>query len=110
ELIDSFLPESGLPLGIMGMASYDTFTRDLKIGDKFLLYTDGISESRDKKGEEFGEERIKEIFSRNKKESSQHIVDDLKDKVGKFSKGLPQFDDITLILLAVVRQKGQVKN
>tara|TARA_B100000315_G_scaffold239532_1_gene258407 strand:- start:712 stop:2646 length:1935 start_codon:yes stop_codon:yes gene_type:complete len=104
NLVDDFLPESGLPLGIMDMTTYDGFEKDLKVGDKFLLYTDGITECRDKHGEEFGEQRVKDALLKDKSNSSKDIVEQLKNNVFQFSKGLPQFDDITLIVLGAVKE------
>jgi len=101
DRVEEFLPASGLPLGVMEEASFERFERKLQQGDIFLLYTDGATEARDKKGQEFGEERIKSILFTQKRSSGSQIAEILKKTLFKFSKGLPQFDDITFIVLNV---------
>ncbi len=103
DFVEDFLPSSGLPLGVMDIAEYESFSRKTHEGDKFILYTDGITEARDKKGNEFGEERLKNILLKDKACSGSQIMEGVKSELFGFSKGLPQFDDITLIVLAVVK-------
>lgn len=99
--ISIVLPISGPPLGILESLEYEYFNRPINKGDKFLLYTDGISEAKNKKGEEFGIERLKSLFLRYKHLSGKQVLDELKKDVFKFCKGLTQHDDITLILLNI---------
>ncbi|MFH1621836.1 MAG: CHASE2 domain-containing protein [Candidatus Omnitrophota bacterium] len=93
------LPVSGPPLGVLDSLEYEPFQRTIAKNDKFLLYTDGISEARNKRGEEFGIEKVKEILFSNKASSAKHIIDTLNKEVSRFQQGLLQYDDITLILL-----------
>jgi len=69
--------------------------------DRFLLYTDGLTEARNKKGEEFGLERVKEFFLRHKDLPLQALVDKFKEECFNFYRGMPQHDDITMILAEV---------
>src|SRR5215469_8712407 len=55
--------ENGLILGVMPFASYQSRELTLGPGDRFLLYTDGVIEAN-QRGEEFGEERVKQILLR----------------------------------------------
>lgn len=66
-------------------------------GDTFVLYTDGVTESPNAEGEEFGEERLLDALRRyNTKEAGAMAQAAVKD-VEAFSAG-EQFDDITLII------------
>lgn len=72
----------------------------LEIGDLVVLYTDGITEAKNKQGELFGLERIKSSFSDYAEQYdangvNYHISKDLAEFVGDES----QLDDITLIVL-----------
>jgi CHASE2 domain-containing sensor protein len=100
--VQEYLPSSGLPLGVMEDSPYETFQCPTVKGDKFVLYTDGITEARDKKGDEFGETRLKDLLLKDKALSSSQIIESLKSQLFRFTQGMPQFDDITLIVLAVV--------
>ncbi|MDD5583502.1 MAG: CHASE2 domain-containing protein [Candidatus Omnitrophica bacterium] len=97
--VSEVLPVAGPPLGILDQVEYETFQVSLAKDDKFLLYTDGITEARDRKGEEFGMERLKEVFSRNVSLSKEKALNHITAKLFEFSKGPAQFDDITAILL-----------
>ena len=66
-------------------------------GDTLALYTDGIIDSRNDAGEEFGEERLIEVLRRNRGLSSQDLLEATVDELRRFSPH-EQYDDITLII------------
>jgi serine phosphatase RsbU (regulator of sigma subunit) len=66
-------------------------------GDTFALYTDGITESFNDAGEEFGEHRLIEALRQNRGSSPQTMLDSIVEEVRRFS-GREQHDDITLIV------------
>src|SRR5206468_1767415 len=49
---------SGLPLGISTDATYNQAELTLQVGDQLILYTDGITEASNRRGELFGEARL----------------------------------------------------
>jgi len=71
--------------------------RQLSRGDVLALYTDGITESFNQAGEEFGEQRLIESLRRNRGQSSQALLTAIVDEVRQFSPH-QQHDDITLII------------
>jgi serine phosphatase RsbU (regulator of sigma subunit) len=52
-----------LPLGIVPTSSYEELALDLREGDHFALYTDGLLEARSASGEIFSFERLDELFA-----------------------------------------------
>jgi serine phosphatase RsbU (regulator of sigma subunit)/catechol 2,3-dioxygenase-like lactoylglutathione lyase family enzyme len=66
-------------------------------GDIFALYTDGITESFNDAGEEFGEERLAAALCRHRALSSNDLLAAIVDEVHRFSPR-EQHDDITLII------------
>ncbi|MFC1804704.1 CHASE2 domain-containing protein [Candidatus Omnitrophota bacterium] len=88
-----------VPLGVMEGVQYSDVTLDIKKGDKLCIFTDGISEARDKKGGEFGTERLKNLIEENANRSVKETVEAIKTSLGAFSRSAPQHDDITLLLL-----------
>jgi serine phosphatase RsbU (regulator of sigma subunit) len=81
--------------------------RPLSCGDMLALYTDGISESFDDSGEEFGERRLIESLTRNRDQSPQSLIDSVLGDVRRFSPH-EQSDDMTLIV-AKCRQGQQLR-
>jgi serine phosphatase RsbU (regulator of sigma subunit)/predicted enzyme related to lactoylglutathione lyase len=71
--------------------------RQLFPGDILALYTDGITESFNDVGDEFGEQRLIETLRRNRDQSPQALVASIVDEVQRFSRG-EQHDDITVIV------------
>jgi phosphoserine phosphatase RsbU/P len=70
--------------------------RQLFPGDTLLFYTDGVTESFNDAGEEFGEERLIEALLRHRELASAPLLHSIVDGVRQFS-AQNQSDDITLI-------------
>lgn len=68
-------------------------------GDILLLYTDGIVESENSDGDEFGLERLCELVKTNHERSASELVEAIIDDISGFSEGMAQIDDITLIAI-----------
>ncbi len=69
----------------------------LQIGDTLALYTDGVTESFNEAGEEFGEERLIEFLAKHRSRPSRELVAAVVAEVKRFS--LPdQYDDVTVIV------------
>ena len=71
--------------------------RQLFPGDTLALYTDGITESFNERGEEFGEQRLIEALRQHRELPSQALLRSIVDDVQQFSPQ-EQHDDITLIV------------
>jgi len=70
--------------------------RRLLPGDTLALYTDGLTESFNQAGEEFGEERLIEALRRHRGLPSQALLASMLAEVQQFSP--ERHDDITLIV------------
>jgi phosphoserine phosphatase RsbU/P len=71
--------------------------RCLLPGDTLALYTDGVTESFNDAGEDFGEHRLVAALRRNRDLSPQALLSSIVDEVRQFSP-IEQHDDITLIV------------
>lgn len=71
--------------------------RRLHSGDTLVLYTDGVTESFNDDGEEFGESRLVEALRRHRGHPSESLLNSIVAEVRQFSPR-EQHDDITLIL------------
>ncbi len=86
--------------GVLGLfRNFDCVTeeRQLAPGDTLCLYTDGLTESFNHAGEEFGEERLIESLRRHAQSSPEALVRLAVEQVQAFTSG-EQHDDITLIV------------
>jgi serine phosphatase RsbU (regulator of sigma subunit) len=73
----------------------------LFFGDTLALYTDGITESFNSAGEEFGEQRLIEALQRHRDLSSRELLAAIVNEVQRFSPQ-EQYDDVTLIVAKCV--------
>jgi phosphoserine phosphatase RsbU/P len=95
------MEENGLMLGIFPEGVYKSLNATLNSGDRFILYTDGITEAPSASGEEFGMERLKDFLQQNSGHSTQELCDLLIHQVAAWcgSRAKEQHDDLTLIVV-----------
>jgi sigma-B regulation protein RsbU (phosphoserine phosphatase) len=97
------LKSGGLAVGIDKGSVFERVTKDLTFelesGDCLLLYTDGVNEALDSKGQEYGEERLHAVLSQQAPHGPQAVVDGLIADVDRFLGGRRGHDDITLVAL-----------
>ena len=74
----------------------------LRVGDIVILYTDGVTETINRKGEMFGQERLNEIVENNRDIPAVALIRKIEKAVVDFSEGQPQFDDLTLLAVKVL--------
>ena len=71
-------------------------------GCSIVVYTDGVSDSLNSEGEEFGEERIMRcLTSLPRPMDAEGICKHLAGKVAEWATGAERFDDTTILALAV---------
>jgi len=74
---------------------------DIGPGDTLVLYTDGVTEAVNEKGEDFGEERLKLAIRESRDATAREIILRIQDAVIAFAGTMHQFDDITLLVAKV---------
>jgi phosphoserine phosphatase RsbU/P len=97
------LRSPGLALGIDSGSVFERVTRDqevhLKAGDCVLFYTDGVKEAINAEEEEFGMERMSDVFSRAAPLGAEEILTRMQEELAQFTGDGPQMDDITLVAI-----------
>ena len=89
----------GLVLAAMEDIKYREFETRLERGDMLFLYTDGVTESIDGAENAYGEERLKDTLNSCGDRTPAHITECLREDLRSFTRGEPQFDDVTLMAL-----------
>ncbi len=89
----------GLPLGIDRDCTFDEATTQLQPGDVLLLYTDGVVEATNERGELFGFERLYRLLSESTSRRPRTLARQIVRAVRAFTGPQPQDDDITLVVL-----------
>ncbi|MNH37896.1 Stage II sporulation protein E (SpoIIE) [compost metagenome] len=89
----------GIPLGSFPEYTYRNQTIELERGDRFVLYTDGITEAENMLQEQYSTSRLQQFLSQTSGYSSAEIIDALLMDVFMFADGAPQSDDIAVLCL-----------
>jgi len=93
------LTSSGMPLGLLAEARFDTADVQLAPGDLLCLYSDGITEAESPSGEEFGGARLGDLLAAGADLQLAELVGTIDRAVTEFAAGRPQGDDQTVVLL-----------
>ena len=96
--------ENGLFLGKFPFATYSSVELPLKAGDRALLYTDGISETTNPAGVEFGTDCLRQFLETERSTSADQFADRLLEELSGWSdRGLAEEldDDITMVIIQV---------
>jgi phosphoserine phosphatase RsbU/P len=91
----------GIFLGMFPGESYAEKAVELQIGDRVVFYTDGLTETRNVAGEEFGIERLEATLKRVVDRDIDAALAAVFDAVATFSEQGPSKDDRTLVLVEV---------
>ena len=96
------LEKGGMILGVMKTTiPYESQLVNLEKDDIIVLFTDGISEAKNSKDEEFSDERLENLVLELYGLSASEILTSIKKEVQTFAYGAVQSDDITLMIVKV---------
>lgn len=98
-----YLTDKGSALGMIRNGDYCKFISNHKVnyntGDMMVLYTDGITEAKDGKGEEFGYERLADIIQHVNGHNPAEIQEQLIDQLHTYSGTDKINDDYTTMII-----------
>jgi len=92
---------TGLPVGMFCQESYESAHFTLTKGDRLLLYTDGLSEARDRTNQEYGD-RLHTILDGCANLPAATVVNRLVQDMRDFSSQSPVADDLTVMAIEMV--------
>jgi hypothetical protein len=92
-------PKGDPALGLMSTATYSEQILQFDIGDVLLVYSDGLTEARNRAGEFFGLERLLALLPSLRSLPASEIGTRLTNAVDRFVGDARRHDDLTLIVL-----------
>jgi phosphoserine phosphatase RsbU/P len=93
------LTEGVLLLGLFDDATYDLGEIPIAPGDALLLYSDGISEATDSRGDLYGEDRLRALWQGSAAAPLCEVIDRLLTDVETFRGSAGQSDDMTVVVV-----------
>jgi phosphoserine phosphatase RsbU/P len=93
------LETGNLVLGMLDTFPYDEKKITLQSNDLIVVYSDGVTEAKNDRDEEFGEQRLIALVEQCRQESASVIIDTIFNAVKKHMDKQPAMDDITLVVV-----------
>ena len=94
-----WLDSTCLPLGVMPEMPCAIRSIPFSRGDRLILFSDGVTEAWNSKGEMYGEKRLLSLARRHGSLSPKEFIDRIHRSLKRFSAGVPQSDDITILVV-----------
>jgi phosphoserine phosphatase RsbU/P len=95
---------AGFPIGLLPQARYEEHRLDLEPGGRLYLYSDGITETMDRQGREFGQQRLREIVAGHRHLPLENSVALLIQDVKRWNASAQQTDDLSILAVEVARE------
>jgi sigma-B regulation protein RsbU (phosphoserine phosphatase) len=90
---------TGVPLGMFPNTNFPVFSFSVQAGDSLLVYTDGLTESRNGKDEEYGMHRVKALADKHRNKTPGELISNCLADLHDFTAGAKPADDLTLLAL-----------
>ncbi len=90
---------TGTPIGLFRESAYTSADLRMEKGDTLLLYTDGLSETRDMLNTEYGAERLAALLSDHHAQSPDVLLERTLSDLRTFQSQAPRVDDLTVMVV-----------
>ncbi|UKS25233.1 SpoIIE family protein phosphatase [Paenibacillus sp. HWE-109] len=97
--VEQLKGKKGLPLGVMEDMEYRDNEVTLAIGDRLVLYTDGITEAENRQLEQYGFTRLQQLLANEQASPQTRLLDRMVEDVDQFTNGAIQSDDIAVLIV-----------
>ncbi len=102
EVEISRLHVGGPVLGVLPDARYEQAQLDISPGDLLVMYSDGLVEATNSRGEEYGEDRLRELLPSVNEKSAEDIRRAILASLAAFADGAELRDDLTIVVAQFV--------
>jgi sigma-B regulation protein RsbU (phosphoserine phosphatase) len=89
----------GIALAVSKRTKYKTGSFTLTAGDTLFVFTDGVTEANNAKGELMGSELLLKALNQEPDADPQTLIGNVHRGIADFVKRAPQFDDTTMLCI-----------
>lgn len=103
--------KANLPLGVMDDIVYIAQEETLASNETIFLFTDGLTEAKNLKHEQFGMTRLNDTLSQIQNEemfSPVHLINKVTEQVNAFVQEAEQSDDLTLLAIQYTPKEKEI--
>jgi len=90
---------TGVPLGMFCTTEFPVCHLQLEPGDSLFLYTDGLTEVFDNRGDEYGLARVQSLVAKHAAKSPDQMLAECLREIRDFAAGAKRTDDLTLLVM-----------
>ena len=94
-----FIERGSLPLGMFKDTRYHEYYQTIEPGEMLVLYTDGVTEAQNRKGEEYGRDRLARAVKANQTLSARDLIAAVHKEVIEWTDGKGATDDVTFFVI-----------
>ena len=94
-----FIERGSLPLGMFRDTRYHEYYQTIEPGEMLVLYTDGVTEAQNRKGEEYGRDRLARAAKASQTLSARDLITALQKEVIEWTDGRGATDDVTFFVI-----------
>ena len=102
--VEEYLPD-GVAIGMTDLDETSNWLEELEVslqpGDRLFLFTDGLTEARDRHGVEYGEVRLKRMIERYSEVETKEVVARLFEAIEELDRHSKPLDDMTLLVVEI---------
>jgi phosphoserine phosphatase RsbU/P len=91
----------GFVMGSLEGYAYHASKAVMHPGDMLFLYTDGVTEAMNARGELFGNERTTEALNNLKGKPVREVIRGMREAIDGFIQGAPASDDVTMLAVSL---------
>lgn len=93
------LESGGFPLGMFPEAPCPVIRKRLARGESLFLYTDGVTEARNRCNGEYGAERLLQTVRESSGLAPRELIENCVESVARFQAGVSASDDVTIMAM-----------
>ncbi len=95
------LQTKGKALGIEKIEDIEIKTLSLQKDDVVMIYTDGVLDVKDSKGQFLGKKAFLELIKNTQVKNSKEILNTVFQKINNYAQNIEQYDDMTAIIFKI---------
>lgn len=92
-------PKGETALGLIKTAEYSVFKEEFNTGNIVVIYSDGITDAKNRAGEFYGNEKMKSVIMQYKELSAKALGEKILENIDQFTGQTRQNDDISIIVM-----------
>jgi sigma-B regulation protein RsbU (phosphoserine phosphatase) len=109
KLVTTRLDKGGPVLGLFPHAPYEAATVEVSSDDLLMMYSDGLVEATNRRGEEYGDDRLAELLHRYADETPAQLRESVKTSLASFASASEAQDDLTFAIIRFGTETIQIR-